>query len=282
MRTHLIRSIGLLSTRLLAVSLLGMAAIAPASVHQERYYYEASAFNFYANGYPGERKDGAGDVPQSVGVEGAAAYASASRGGTVYAGAEVHPIDPFDLYYQTSASAQGYLAYNVWIDGPDPDAFIPVRFQGEGQVSVNSNQALGEVMLRFGSTDDNMILEQWYARGSLGIDQIEGIFQVVAGFEADRVFFLQPKKTYYVEMSAGAGVGASSKNAHAEAMVDPVFTILDGFAANYRIMGVPGGETTPPTGPVPEPATWAMMIAGFAIVGASLRRGHKVGVLIRA
>ena len=31
-----------------------------------------------------------------------------------------------------------------------------------------------------------------------------------------------------------------------------------------------GGATTP--GPVPEPATWAMMIGGFALVGASMRR----------
>ncbi len=31
-----------------------------------------------------------------------------------------------------------------------------------------------------------------------------------------------------------------------------------------------GGAMTP--GPVPEPATWAMMIIGFALVGASMRR----------
>ena len=31
-----------------------------------------------------------------------------------------------------------------------------------------------------------------------------------------------------------------------------------------------GGAITP--GPVPEPATWAMMIGGFALVGASMRR----------
>jgi len=34
-----------------------------------------------------------------------------------------------------------------------------------------------------------------------------------------------------------------------------------------------GGATTP--GPVPEPATWAMMIGGFAVVGASMRRRKR-------
>jgi hypothetical protein len=31
-------------------------------------------------------------------------------------------------------------------------------------------------------------------------------------------------------------------------------------------------------GAVPEPATWAMMIGGFALVGATMRRRHKVAV----
>jgi hypothetical protein len=35
---------------------------------------------------------------------------------------------------------------------------------------------------------------------------------------------------------------------------------------------VVGGETGPIGGAVPEPATWALMIAGFGMVGASLRR----------
>ncbi|MEH3103119.1 MAG: PEPxxWA-CTERM sorting domain-containing protein [Sphingomonas phyllosphaerae] len=30
--------------------------------------------------------------------------------------------------------------------------------------------------------------------------------------------------------------------------------------------------TTPPAGPVPEPATWAMMILGFGLVGAAMRK----------
>ena len=44
----------------------------------------------------------------------------------------------------------------------------------------------------------------------------------------------------------------------------------------YRTQGGSAvGEATPPTAGVPEPATWAMMIAGFGLVGASLRRRRR-------
>ncbi len=38
------------------------------------------------------------------------------------------------------------------------------------------------------------------------------------------------------------------------------------------------GEAQTPTAGVPEPATWAMMIAGFGLVGASLRRRRRTAV----
>ena len=34
--------------------------------------------------------------------------------------------------------------------------------------------------------------------------------------------------------------------------------------------------------PVPEPATWAMMIGGFGLIGAALRRRQRMGVLLAA
>jgi hypothetical protein len=40
----------------------------------------------------------------------------------------------------------------------------------------------------------------------------------------------------------------------------------------------PGQPSVTPTGPIPEPATWSLMILGFGAVGSALRRRQKLGV----
>lgn len=76
------------------------------------------------------------------------------------------------------------------------------------------------------------------------------------------------------------------------------FTSLAGGSVQYRLLdvdpgdqfydftqGVDGGLATVGTGPtvvqsaVPEPATWAMMIIGFGIAGASLRQRRATAML---
>ena len=58
----------------------------------------------------------------------------------------------------------------------------------------------------------------------------------------------------------------------------------DGLAGNWYNPSIPGGQGVPETlvvrfnagGAVPEPATWALMITGFGLVGATLRRRRAV------
>jgi hypothetical protein len=70
----------------------------------------------------------------------------------------------------------------------------------------------------------------------------------------------------------GDGLCTTNCGASAEAWIDPTFTILGPNASNYRIVGVPGPTATPPSGAVPEPSTWALLILGFAGAGSALRR----------
>lgn len=260
----------------MAVGVVAMAFATPASAHEERYYYEAQVNNIKEPTYPGGVGDfDAGDKPVAVSVQGVRSYASDLNGGTVYAGAELPGMDPFSTLNIEYANGHGFLSYNVWIDGPDPDALVPVRFLATGLVSSNSSRGTGEARLRFGEVGLGGHVDQWSVRGQ-GSDET-GVQQTVDSFEINQTFFMKPSMTYFVEMYAGAGVQAAVfDGATAYATVDPTFTILGDFALNYRVVGVPGQPTTPGGGGVvPEPATWAMMVAGFGLLGASLRRNRS-------
>ena len=58
------------------------------------------------------------------------------------------------------------------------------------------------------------------------------------------------------------------KNANATYTVDWAFSSAETGAINNRIVLVQGAGA----GAVPEPASWAMLIAGFAVVGSAMRR----------
>jgi len=282
------RRIDLSSARLAALGLISMFTTVPAAAaHLEFSWYEAKVHNTYGGvGSPGVGDHMAGETERWTSVEGALASAEYLNGGTAYAGVEVHPIDPFALHYLTSAGAQGYLSYNFWLDGADPDALIPVRFQASGSVTSNGPYASGEALLRFRSVavyeGEGSIWQQWNVVGSGGTDADPGIEMLVAFFDVDQIFYLKPSITYNIEMLASAGATtAGQDNSRAHATVDPVFTILGGFASDYSLVGVPGGAT----GAVPEPASWMMMIAGFGLLGAALRRRDisvKFGIAHRA
>lgn len=270
------RSFAVNAGALMAVGAVAMAFATPASAHEERYYYEAQVNNIKEPTYPGGVGDFAsGDKPVGVSVQGVRSYASDLHGGTVYAGAELPGMDPFSTLNIEHANGHGFLSYNVWIDGPDPDALVPVRFLAGGSVFSNSSRGTGEARLRFGEVGLGGHVDQWSAVGQ-GSDET-GVIQAVAAFSIDQTFFMKPSMTYFVEMYAGAGVQAAVfDGATAFASVDPTFTILGDFALNYRVVGVPGGDVTPP-GAVPEPATWAMMVAGFGVLGGALRRRRLAG-----
>lgn len=80
--------------------------------------------------------------------------------------------------------------------------------------------------------------------------------------------------SYFQAFTQGAQLFTGTK---AKPVFSPGVFGLDGFR------GLPGGvlTITPYAGPVPEPATWAMMVAGFGAVGYALRRREKVTAKVR-
>lgn len=100
----------------------------------------------------------------------------------------------------------------------------------------------------------------------------------------------------FLPLVTSGSAGALNGNANSLAISSLIsgLSIADGesFAFRWEDFDRPGSDhglavdnvslafTTAPTGAVPEPATWAMMIAGFGIAGAALRRKRAMTVSV--
>ncbi|MBS0332962.1 MAG: PEPxxWA-CTERM sorting domain-containing protein [Proteobacteria bacterium] len=82
---------------------------------------------------------------------------------------------------------------------------------------------------------------------------------------------------YYSDEAAADGQSVRTNTGHAAVDLDfqPAFALTDGGDLVFADAGggQPGGG---PVGGVPEPATWALMIAGVSSVGALLRRRRSL------
>jgi hypothetical protein len=58
----------------------------------------------------------------------------------------------------------------------------------------------------------------------------------------------------------------------------PTFTGVTTFFGNSQPQGYTYQVSAPTPPPIPEPATWALMIMGFGVIGAAMRRRKAVAV----
>jgi hypothetical protein len=93
-------------------------------------------------------------------------------------------------------------------------------------------------------------------------------------FEQNQLFLSETPATFgYTSFSFDVTVSSNSTSLIFAGANPNDFWLLDNVSVTYL-----SGPTTPPPGGgnvVPEPATWAMLIAGFGLVGATLRRTRK-------
>ena len=81
-----------------------------------------------------------------------------------------------------------------------------------------------------------------------------------------------PNVQYFFQMGANAGCGISA-SCSAAAFIDPIFTINPADASRYTLAGIPSVTATP--GGIPEPASWALLITGFTLVGQAARSRRR-------
>ena len=178
--------------------------------------------------------------------------------------------------------ASSVAVYYMSVEGPR-DAVVPVRMRGLVEVSIDET-------FRFsaGLAQAFVVLRDFKSNAYVGGSSLLadlGFGAPVQRSVFDQTFSLRGGRIYHIGL--GAYASAQGINADYEpvfrssrAFADPYFNIDPDFlAANpgFSLAFSPGVGNTlaPPGGAVPEPATWAMMIAGFGAVGSAMRSRRR-------
>ena len=185
----------------------------------------------------------------------------------------------------TEAVSQTYsqAVYYMNIEGP-LDAFVPVRMRGLVEVSIDESFKFSAGFAQAMFTLRDFASDAFV--GGAGLLADFGYSAPVQRSVYDQTLSLRGGHTYIVFLSASAsaqGINADYEPVFrsSRAFADPYFNIDPDFLAANRGFSLAfspgvGNTLAPPGGAVPEPATWAMMIAGFGAAGSAIRSRRRV------
>ncbi len=156
-----------------------------------------------------------------------------------------------------AAHQDGFDNYSIYRDTGGklvPDASHLVWFSGYNPVPISST-ALSDP----GFDIDGRASLDTYALGNLALG--DGDYWITISVNG-------PTIGYEPVLFAGTNSGTNAKQAYFDNETGPFeYRNFDGLQASVRLDGtlsaVPG---------VPEPATWSLLVAGFGIIGATIRR----------
>lgn len=239
----------------LKTALLGLAAASLAST--------ASAQLLYQNNFDGNEATGAGVLGFYSGLptEGASAGAWNAAGWTGNYGASRATGNPAaltglnltNLAPHTTITASFVLGFLESWDSSDggccaPD-FLDILIDGTVVQTLTYNNALGTVK----DTDGNPVLFEYVQANSNG-----SFSDTLVSYS---LTFAHTGSTLDFQFQARGG-GWQGGDDEGYGIDNSLFTY--------------DGVREPPTGVVPEPATWGLMITGFGLAGATLRRRRTV------
>jgi hypothetical protein len=130
---------------------------------------------------------------------------------------------------------------------------------------IESGTALGLRSFRLAQVDSNDTVR------ILGVDEATGNLQTL-GFSN----IIINGGTGFTWTSAGGGRGTMTFNPQ---LLPYRRFVVTSFADGQNGAGGQGFQLRALTAAVPEPAAWAMMIAGFGVVGAASRRRNRAAVI---
>jgi hypothetical protein len=253
-------------------------------------------------------------LANGLNVGGGYAFASGYNGGFALASAVFVPGAPALLhggvYEQNSLSS---MTYSFQVQGA-PNTYVPLHMLGAVSVSAIhlSDEHGNPATLVDGATDAPSDLFRIVAAASLQLSLSHGTpfpqngdsasFEAIydpageiycnhcggGGDSFDTVVWVYSNTNINVSLTASTllrytaeGIGSNAPIfATVSAETDPVFSIDDPAYSGFTIVGVPTGSPPPGSaGGVPEPASWAMMLAGFGLAGSSIRARRQRVVL---
>ncbi|HEY4188372.1 MAG TPA: PEPxxWA-CTERM sorting domain-containing protein [Polyangia bacterium] len=196
------------------------------------------------------------------------------HGGTVGSEIQMGPQPlVFGVGYATLLTSSSLETYTITLSGTGADPFVPVLFTAKGSATWNQDGD-AEATLDFFGTGITSI-HDLVQESDVAANRVAG----TESFSEHTVVDLIPGQTYQIVISTFAQSDIRSFHANPDgsidfgfdiATVDPTFTVDPAFASRWSVEGVPVGANLPPS--VPEPAIWALLISGFGLAGARLRR----------
>ena len=200
------------------------------------------------------------------------ASATAEHGGTVRASASTadEQIGSYaGIYYEFQIEAK---------PGAVLPALVPLRVQASGSTG-SDGWAVATISFGFAYRQQphgavSNIYQ--YTGVQSAVNQSPVVFGGNGSIYVDEWAEIAPYTPIIVSMSARAGAGIGmlgldhdkDEYGTGSAWVDPVFTVAPEYRNLVNIVGVPVAA-------VPEPATWAMSLAGLLALGALLRRQRR-------
>jgi hypothetical protein len=193
-------------------------------------------------------------------------------------GASANDNDGGTAYVGLSYTAQGLVPASEYIREMYANAGVEYQFMLSGAPSA---APISVSMLARGSASEGASAR--VSLSGIGANVTYNTAVGVASSFSELAYFdFVPNQIYRVSLYAQTsfynfGYLPEGAQVTQSAFADPIFTILGDAADSYSFVGLPAsaiGNALPPSGAVPEPATWAMMLAGFGVIGAQMRRRH--------
>jgi PEP-CTERM motif len=262
-------------------AVLSAMIVGPAAAAVPLYHAVVIATVVDANGVQSEIVKGS-QSPEAVPVQIGAtatdwqvgANATAVHGGTAESNIQAGPMPTVSgVGFAEQLKSTTEVIYKISLGGTASDAFVPVTIGADGTVAWSQN---GDVEATFdfeGSSGD--LISKFIDENAAGQSRLAG----QTSFSVNQVVDLVPGQTYTVVLTTFAESDLNEFQSKPDgtvpfgedsAVVDPTFTVDPAFASRWTIEGVP--VDTSGVGGVPEPATWTLLIAGFGLAGAGLRR----------